>query len=189
MLIIGNGRVLTRNEEMPFIENGAVAMEGCYIKAVGSTEEMKEQFPQARYIDAKGGVIMPAFINTHEHIYSAMARGLAITGYAPKGFLDILDGLWWNIDRHLTNDLTYLSAQATYIECIKNGVTTIFDHHASFGEIRAACLPLPRPHGNRASGLACVMKFLTATARIRPSRRSAKMRTGSSRPRRTRRIW
>lgn len=138
MLIIGNGRVLTRNEEMPFIENGAVAMEGCYIKAVGSTEEMKEQFPQARYIDAQGGVIMPAFINTHEHIYSAMARGLAITGYAPKGFLDILDGLWWNIDRHLTNDLTYLSAQATYIECIKNGVTTIFDHHASFGEIRGS---------------------------------------------------
>ena len=30
-----------------------------------------------------------------------MARGLNINGYAPKGFLDILDGLWWNIDRHL----------------------------------------------------------------------------------------
>ena len=45
---------------------------------------------------------MPAFINVHEHIYSAFARGLSINGYNPKGFLDILDGQWWTIDRHLT---------------------------------------------------------------------------------------
>ena len=48
------------------------------------------------------------------------------------GFLDILDGMWWNIDRHLTLEQTKLSAYATYIDSIKNGVTTVFDHHASF---------------------------------------------------------
>ena len=63
---------------------------------------MKEKYKDAEYIDARGGVIMPAFINTHEHIYSAMARGLSIKGYHPKGFLDILDGQWWTIDRKLT---------------------------------------------------------------------------------------
>ena len=47
---------------------------------------MKKEFPEAEFIDAKGGVIMPAFINTHEHIYSAMARGLSIKGYSPKDF-------------------------------------------------------------------------------------------------------
>ena len=135
MLIIGNGKVITRDHDNPFMTDGAVAIEGTLIKEIGTTAAMKATFPQAEFIDAKGGVIMPAFINTHEHIYSAMARGLSINGYNPQGFLDILDGLWWNIDRHLTNELTYLSAQATYIECIKNGVTTIFDHHASFGEI------------------------------------------------------
>jgi putative selenium metabolism protein SsnA len=118
------------------MEEGAVAIEGTLIKKLGTTAELKAEFPQADFIDAKGGVIMPAFINTHEHIYSAMARGLSINGYNPNGFLDILDGLWWNIDRHLTNELTYLSAQTTYIDCIKNGVTTVFDHHASFGEIK-----------------------------------------------------
>ena len=86
-------------------------------------------------MDAKGGVIMPAFINTHEHIYSAMARGLSIKGYDPKGFLEILDGMWWTIDRHLTNEATRQSARVTYLDSIKNGVTTVFDHHASFGEI------------------------------------------------------
>ncbi len=81
MLIIGNGRVITRDEENPFIENGAVAMDGNTIVMVGNTEDVKKIYPEAEFTDAKGGVIMPAFINAHEHIYSAFARGLSIKGY------------------------------------------------------------------------------------------------------------
>lgn len=135
MLVIGNGKLFTRNDEMPFVENGAVAIKGTKIAAVGETEAIKKQYGDAEFIDAKGGVIMPAFINTHEHIYSAMARGLSIKGYNPKGFLDILDGQWWTIDRHLTLEQTKYSAVETLISCIRNGVTTVFDHHASFGQI------------------------------------------------------
>ena len=135
MLVIGNGRLVTRDAENPFIENGAVAADGSVIKKVGTTEELKKMYPDAEFVDAKGGVIMPAFINTHEHIYSAMARGLSINGYDPKGFLDILDGQWWTIDRNLNNESTRQSARATYLDAVKNGVTTVFDHHASFGEI------------------------------------------------------
>lgn len=136
MLIVGNGHVVTRDAKNQYFPDGAVAIDGTTICRVGQTAEIRRAYPDAAFIDAQGGVIMPAFINVHEHIYSAMARGMNIDGYAPKGFLDILDGLWWNIDRHLTNNLTYLSAMETYVECIKNGVTTIFDHHASFGEIK-----------------------------------------------------
>ena len=135
MKIIGNGRMITRDPLNPFYENGAVVLDGTTIADVGSLEEMKKAYPDAEFIDAKGGVIMPAFINVHEHIYSAFARGLSINGYDPKGFLDILDGMWWTIDRHLTLEQTKLSAMATYIDSIKNGVTTVFDHHASFGHI------------------------------------------------------
>ena len=138
MMIIGNGRMVTRDPEHPFYENGAVAMEGTEIKRVGTLKEIQEAYPDAEFLDAKGGVIMPAFINAHEHIYSAFARGLSINGYNPKGFLDILDGMWWTIDRHLTLEQTYLSAMATYVDCIKNGVTTIFDHHASYGAIEGS---------------------------------------------------
>ena len=135
MLVIGNGKLFTRNDEMPFVENGAVAIEGTKIAAVGETEAIKKQYGDAEFIDAKGGVIMPAFINTHEHIYSAMARGLSIKGYNPKGFLDILDGQWWTIDRHLTLEQTKYSAVETLFSCIRNGVSTVFDHPASFGQI------------------------------------------------------
>lgn len=135
MIIIGNGRMITRDPANPFLEQGAVVMDGTIIVKVGTLQEMKEAYPAAEYIDARGGVIMPAFINVHEHIYSAFARGLSINGYNPHGFLDILDGMWWTIDRHLTLEQTRLSAMATYIDSIKNGITTVFDHHASFGHI------------------------------------------------------
>lgn len=136
MFIVGKGRVITRDENNLFFEDGAVIIKDREIIEVGDFETLRKTYPEAELIDAKGGVIMPAFINTHEHIYSAFARGLSIKGHNPKGFLDILDGLWWNIDRHLTLEQTKLSALATYIDCIKNGVTTVFDHHASYGSVR-----------------------------------------------------
>lgn len=138
MLVIGNGKLFTRDNACSYIADGAVAIDGTKIAAIGSTQEIKAQYGEAEFIDAKGGVIMPAFINTHEHIYSAMARGLSIKGYNPKGFLDILDGQWWTIDRHLTLEQTKYSAIDTMIACIRNGVTTIFDHHASFGQIQGS---------------------------------------------------
>lgn len=135
MYIIANGRVITRDMENPYIENGGVATDGGKIIAVDTTERLKAAYPQAEFVDARGQVIMPAFINTHTHIYSGLARGLSINGYNPTNFYEILDGMWWKLDRRLTLEGTRYSAYATYLECIRNGVTTIFDHHASYKEI------------------------------------------------------
>ena len=136
MLLVGNGKMITRNDDHMYYSDGAVVIDGKKIKEVGETAALKKAYPDAEFIDAKGGVIMPAFINMHEHIYSALARGLAIKGYNPTGFLDILDGQWWTIDRHLNNERTKACAYETLISGIKSGVTTVFDHHASYGQIR-----------------------------------------------------
>lgn len=138
MLLIGNGRLITRGENHRLIENGCVAAEGRLIKEVGDTAALRAKYPGGEYIDARGGVIMPGLINVHNHIYSAFSRGLAIAGYHPENFLDILDGLWWTLDRHLLVEDTRWSAMATYLDCIKNGCTTVFDHHASYGGIRGS---------------------------------------------------
>ena len=90
MLLVGNGTLITRNADAPFYADGAVAIDGRTIAAVGALDDLRAAYPQAEFIDAKGGVIMPAFINMHEHIYSAMARGMSVKGYNPHGFLDIL---------------------------------------------------------------------------------------------------
>ena len=135
MLIVGNGRVVTRDAQMPFLEHGAVAIEGDAIQSVGEEAELVAAHPGAEYIDAHGGVIMPGLVNCHTHIYSGLARGLAITGCNPHNFLENLEQQWWKIDRNLTLDGTRACAFATILESLRNGVTTIFDHHASFCEI------------------------------------------------------
>ena len=138
MLLIGNGRLITRGTQNRLIENGCVSVDGRLINEVGNTKELREKHPGAEFIDARGGLIMPGLINAHNHIYSAFARGLSIKGYSPRNFLEILDGLWWTIDRHLLVEDTRWSAMATYLDCIRNGCTTVFDHHASYGGIRGS---------------------------------------------------
>ncbi len=135
MLLVTNGRLITRDAAQPYFEDGAVAIDGTAIAAVGEATALKARYPDAEVVDAKGGVIMPGLINAHTHIYSGLARGLAIAGNNPTNFLEVLEGTWWNIDRHLTLDGTRASAYATVLDCIRDGVTTIFDHHASFAEI------------------------------------------------------
>ncbi len=135
MYIFTNGRVITRDSENPYFEKGAVVTDGDIILAVGKEDKLRKAYPDATVIDAHGQVIMPAFINTHTHIYSGLARGLSINGYNPTNFYEILDGMWWKLDRNLSLEGTRYSAYATYLECIRNGVTTIFDHHASYKEI------------------------------------------------------
>ena len=135
MYLIANGKVITRDDAMPYIENGGVVVEGTKIIELGETAALKAKYPDAEFIDAKGNVIMPAFINVHSHIYSALARGLSIKGYNPTNFYEILDGMWWAIDRNLDLEGTRYSAYTTFIDSIKTGCTTLFDHHASFCEI------------------------------------------------------
>jgi putative selenium metabolism protein ssnA len=123
--------VITQDKDRPYIEDGAVVIEGNKIIAVDTTENILAKYKEEDIIDVDGKVIMPGFINTHHHIYSAFARGMASSGKPNENFLEILENLWWKIDKKLSlEDLKY-SAYTTYIDCIKKGVTTVFDHNAS----------------------------------------------------------
>lgn len=138
MILIGNGKLLTRNSKNLFLEDGCVCIHDNIIIDFGITDNMKIKYNNAEFIDAKKGLIMPGLINTHHHIYSAFARGLSINGFNPKNFNDILEGMWWKLDRILTLEDIKYSAYNTYIHSIKNGVTTVFDHHASYGNIEGS---------------------------------------------------
>ncbi|WP_300384889.1 putative aminohydrolase SsnA [Clostridium sp.] len=131
MILIGNGRVITQDNNNPIIDNGAVVIKDNLIVEVGNFDELKNKYKNYDFIDAKGKVIMPGIINTHHHIYSAFARGMDNKEAPSKDFGEILERLWWKMDKRLTLESTKYSAYTTLIDCIKNGVTTVFDHHAS----------------------------------------------------------
>lgn len=80
--------------------------------------------------DAIGKVITIPNVNFHEHIYSRLSKGLPITG-PTNNFINILKNLWWKLDYALDHEMTKASAEMAAMESIKNGVTCIFDHHAS----------------------------------------------------------
>lgn len=129
-MIISNGPVITNDPANPFVPDGAVVVEGDTIVAVGPAAEIRATHPGQETIDVGGRVIMAGLINAHTHAYSAYARGMAV--HQPtRDFPEILENLWWRLDRLLTLEDVELNAGTTFIESIRNGVTTVFDHHSS----------------------------------------------------------
>lgn len=84
-------------------------------------------------IDGKGKFLLPAFINFHTHMYSAFARGFDFS-CASHSFTEVLEQVWWRMDKALTLEAVYWSAVACAKECLLKGVVGVLDHHAS-GEI------------------------------------------------------
>src|SRR5258707_938322 len=82
-------------------------------------------------LDAKGQLVLPGSICSHTHFYGAFARGLSIPGDAPKDFPEILEKLWWKLDKALTPEDVRYSALVCLVDAVKHGTTTLFDHHAS----------------------------------------------------------
>jgi len=74
---------------------------------------------------------MPGNICAHTHFYGAFSRGLGIPGDAPTTFTQILEKLWWNLDKALNEDGVRYSALVCLVDAIKHGTTTLIDHHAS----------------------------------------------------------
>lgn len=137
LTLLCNGTVITPDK---VIENGGVLFEDGFITAVGKTDELRKKvFSNSKtkdpihlkIIDAKKKIIMPGFINTHHHLYSTFARGMFIPGTPAKNFVGILKNLWWKLDKTLTAEDIYYSSLIPLIECVKNGVTSIIDHHES----------------------------------------------------------
>jgi len=56
---------------------------------------------------------------------------MAIPGPAPANFVEILQSLWWKLDKALDAESIRYSALACLVDAVKYGTTTLFDHHAS----------------------------------------------------------
>ncbi len=73
----------------------------------------------------------PGLVCAHHHLYSALARGMPAPPRTPTGFLDILELVWWRLDRALDADTIEWSAKLGALEALERGCTAIVDHHES----------------------------------------------------------
>ncbi|SMP68690.1 Cytosine/adenosine deaminase [Desulfonatronum zhilinae] len=82
-------------------------------------------------LDCAGKLVTRSFALGHHHLYSTFARGMPAPPRTPTNFPEILDLVWWRLDKRLDLPMIKASALATALLCAKRGVTFVVDHHAS----------------------------------------------------------
>ncbi len=130
-MLITHARVATLGDAPQIIDDAALLIEGDHISAIGRTAELQQQFPEADRWDAAGQLVLPASLCAHTHFYGAFSRGMAIPGQPPEDFPQILERLWWRLDKALTLEDVRYSALVCLVDAVRHGTTTLIDHHAS----------------------------------------------------------
>ena len=130
-MLITNATLITWEEPNRVLEDYALYIDDGYIVEFGPSRELEARYPTAQRLDADGQYVMPGNICAHTHFYGAFARGMAIPGAAPKDFPQILQKLWWPLDKSLLEEDVRASAEVMLVEAIRHGTTTLIDHHAS----------------------------------------------------------
>ncbi len=130
-MLITNATLVTWETPNRVLENHALLIEGKKIRDLGPSQKLEGSYPKSKKLDAHGQIVMPGGICAHTHFYSAFSRGMAIPGAAPKDFPEILEKLWWPLDKSLLEEDICYSALLSLIDAIKHGTTTLVDHHAS----------------------------------------------------------
>jgi putative selenium metabolism protein SsnA len=81
--------------------------------------------------DCSGCLVIPGNVCAHTHLYSALARGMPYALEPPEDFVQILQRVWWRLDRALDEEGVRASALVGGMEALLSGTTTLVDHHAS----------------------------------------------------------
>jgi len=127
-ILIKNAVIATLGEKNRLLRGYSILIEGGLIKKIAPQKSFKGKY--TKVIDGSGKLAMPGFINAHMHFYSTFARGLG-KAKPSRNFTEILENLWWRLDKKLTNPDSYYSALVPLIEAVRKGTTTMIDHHAS----------------------------------------------------------
>jgi 5-methylthioadenosine/S-adenosylhomocysteine deaminase len=123
-VLLSGGTVMTVDEQRRIIRDGAVALQGSDIVAVGKRVDLERDYEAQEVRDCRHKLIMPGLINSHLHFYHTMHRGLA-----PED----LGGLLWsnyvhgNIATHLTPEDEVYGGLIILLETLKSGTTTFME--------------------------------------------------------------
>ena len=96
-----------------------------------SSPSDSELSAQDRMMDCRGRLVTRSFACGHHHIYSTLARGMPAPPRIPANFLEVLEYIWWRVDKRLDRDMIEASALAAALHMAKHGVTFCVDHHSS----------------------------------------------------------
>jgi 5-methylthioadenosine/S-adenosylhomocysteine deaminase len=170
-LLISGGTVVTMDASRAILEDGAVAVKGDTIVAVGPRSDLEARYAAKQTIDARGGLVLPGFINGHTHVPMTLFRGL-------HDDVTLNDWLYKYIfpaeAKNVNEEFVRWGTRLAAAEQIRGGVTTFADMYyfedAVAEETKAAgmrgvlgetFIDFPAPDNkNQAEMLAYTEKFL-----------------------------
>ncbi|MFH0883556.1 MAG: amidohydrolase family protein [bacterium] len=127
--LLTNLRILDPSSDVVLRENACITIEDGAVVSIDDHPPANGTFDER--IDFSGKVVLPGMINAHTHLYSALALGMPGPKVKPFNFVQILERVWWKLDRALDEKSTRASFRAGLLECLRHGVTTVIDHHSS----------------------------------------------------------
>ena len=130
-MLITNGNLVTMETPNRIVPGGALYLEEGRIADLGPSAELEAAYPRAERLDAAGRLVMPGLVCAHTHFYGAFARGMVLRGEPAANFPEILEKLWWRLDKALWPEDVQYSALVSLVDAIRHGTTTLIDHHAS----------------------------------------------------------
>lgn len=137
------------------VEHGSLRLTDGLISARGNLSPA----PDDQTLDCGGAVVLPGLVNGHTHLYSALAVGMPPPPRTPRNFLEILQLVWWRLDRALDEESIHASAQIGALGALSCGTTTLIDHHASPNAIARSLDLVER--GIASAGLRAVLCYET----------------------------
>jgi putative selenium metabolism protein SsnA len=109
----------------PEVVTADVVLAGDRVASVGTAP------PGVPRRDCSGTLVLPGNVCAHHHLYSALSRGMPYRLAPPVTFTEILQRVWWRLDRALDEAAIRASALRGGLDALAAGTTTIVDHHAS----------------------------------------------------------
>lgn len=121
--LIIHGQVVTMDHQDTIFDDGALAVLGDRIVALGKTEEITKKYISENVIDAKDLLVMPGLINAHTHSADSLFRGLV----EDLPLEPWLERLWKPEAKFSTAENVFWGAKIAYLEMIRSGITTALD--------------------------------------------------------------
>ncbi len=133
-LLVTGGTVVTMDAAGTIVPNGAVAIDGTTIVAVGAAADLEARYQARERIDARGEVIMPGLINTHTHAPMVLFRGLA----DDMALMDWLNQYIFPAEKATVSpEFVRVGTRLAVLEMIESGTTTYADMYYFEEEIAA----------------------------------------------------
>jgi 5-methylthioadenosine/S-adenosylhomocysteine deaminase len=130
-LLIAGGTVITQNEERAILDDGAVAIRGDRIVAVGPASRLQSRYAAQRTLATPDRLIYPGLINSHTHFLQTFLKGLG-EGLTLYDWVGAVTGP--SVPAMTERDV-YLAAMLGGLEALHSGTTTVFDYEYPLPQI------------------------------------------------------